>query len=178
MKKTFKEENEGYIFYTEKHRKACLYLAEKYVKEGDKVADIGCGSGILAIAAILMGADFASAVDIDPNAVEIVKQNADLNSISGDKYEVFAGDILNDDNLKKQFGGKKYDAAFANIVADIVIPLSAMVPDFIKDKGMFICSGIIAERLDDVTEALGKNGFEVLEITRRKDWCAIASRLK
>lgn len=170
----------GHIFGTGSHEttQGCIEFIEKYVKEGDKVADIGCGSGILAIAAILMGADFASAVDIDPNAVEIVKQNADLNSISGDKYEVFAGDILNDDNLKKQFGGKKYDAAFANIVADIVIPLSAMVPDFIKDKGMFICSGIIAGRLDDVTETLGKNGFEVLEITRRKDWCAIASRLK
>ena len=68
--------------------------------------------------------------------------------------------------------------AFANIVADIVIPLSAMVPDFIRDKGIFICSGIISERLNDVTEALNKNGFEILEITRKKDWCAIASCLK
>ena len=92
--------------------------------------------------------------------------------------EVFAGDILNDDNLKTQFCGKKYDAAFANIVADIVIPLSAMVPDFIKDNGLFIWSGIIAERLDDVTEALGKNGFEVFEIIRCNVLCGIASRLK
>ncbi len=170
----------GHIFGTGSHEttKGCIEFIEKFVSGGERVADIGCGSGILAIAAILLGADFASAVDIDPNAVEIVRQNAELNCIKPEKYEVFAGDILNDGDIQEKFNGKKYDMAFANIVADIVIPLSAMVPDFIRDKGIFICSGIISERLNDVTEALNKNGFEILEITRKKDWCAIASRLK
>ena len=170
----------GHIFGTGSHEttKGCIEFIEKFVSGGERVADIGCGSGILAIAAILLGADFASAVDIDPNAVEIVRQNAELNCIKPEKYEVFAGDILNDGDIQEKFNGKKYDMAFANTVADIVIPLSAMVPDFIRDKGIFICSGIISERLNDVTEALNKNGFEILEITRKKDWCAIASRLK
>ncbi len=170
----------GHIFGTGSHEttKGCIEFIEKFVSGGEKVADIGCGSGILAIAALLLGADFASAVDIDPNAVEIVRQNAELNCIKPEKYEVFAGDILNDGDIQEKFNGKKYDMAFANIVADIVIPLSAMVPDFIRDKGIFICSGIISERLNDVMEALNKNGFEILEITRKKDWCAIASRLK
>ena len=170
----------GHIFGTGSHEttKGCIEFIEKFVSGGERVADIGCGSGILAIAAILLGADFASAVGIDPNAVEIVRQNAELNCIKPEKYEVFAGDILNDGDIQEKFNGKKYDMAFANIVADIVIPLSAMVPDFIRDKGIFICSGIISERLNDVTEALNKNGFEILEITRKKDWCAIASRLK
>ncbi len=170
----------GHIFGTGSHEttKGCIEFIEKFVSGGERVADIGCGSGILAIAALLLGADFASAVDIDPNAVEIVRQNAELNCIKPEKYEVFAGDILNDGDIQEKFNGKKYDMAFANIVADIVIPLSAMVPDFIRDKGIFICSGIISERLNDVTEALNKNGFEILEITRKKDWCAIASRLK
>lgn len=170
----------GHIFGTGSHEttKGCIEFIEKFVGGGERVADIGCGSGILAIAALLLGADFASAVDIDPNAVEIVRQNAELNCIKPEKYEVFAGDILNDGDIQEKFNGKKYDMAFANIVADIVIPLSAMVPDFIRDKGIFICSGIISERLNDVMEALNKNGFEILEITRKKDWCAIASRLK
>lgn len=170
----------GHIFGTGSHEttKGCIEFIEKFVSGGERVADIGCGSGILAIAALLLGADFASAVDIDPNAVEIVRQNAELNCIKPEKYEVFAGDILNDGDIQEKFNGKKYDMAFANIVADIVIPLSAMVPDFIRDKGIFICSGIISERLNDVTEALNKNGFEILEITRKKDWCAIASCLK
>ena len=170
----------GHIFGTGSHEttKGCIEFIEKFVSGGERVADIGCGSGILAIAALLLGADFASAVDIDPNAVEIVRQNAELNCIKPEKYEVFAGDILNDCDIQEKFNGKKYDMAFANIVADIVIPLSAMVPDFIRDKGIFICSGIISERLNDVMEALNKNGFEILEITRKKDWCAIASRLK
>ena len=170
----------GHIFGTGSHEttKGCIEFIEKFVSGGERVADIGCGSGILAIAALLLGADFASAVDIDPNAVEIVRQNAELNCIKPEKYEVFAGDILNDGDIQEKFNGKKYDMAFANIVADIVIPLSAMVPDFIRDKGIFICSGIISERLNDVMEALNKNGFEILEITRKKDWCAIASRLK
>ena len=162
----------GHIFGTGSHEttKGCIEFIEKFVSGGEKVADIGCGSGILAIAALLLGADFASAVDIDPNAVEIVRQNAELNCIKPEKYEVFAGDILNDGDIQEKFNGKKYDMAFANIVADIVIPLSAMVPDFIRDKGIFICSGIISERLNDVMEALNKNGFEILEITRKKDW--------
>ena len=143
---------------------------------GKKVLDIGCGSGILGIASLLLGAEYADMVDIDPNAVKIVTENADMNNIPHEKYEVMAGNILDDEKLHEKYSGKKYDVVEANIVADVIVALSPMVPNFIKDNGIFICSGIIDTRLDDVLKALGENGFEVLETKTRKDWCAVASR--
>ena len=170
----------GHIFGTGTHEttQCCIEHIENYVKEGDKVLDIGCGSGILGIASILLGAGYADMVDIDPNAVEIVTENANMNDIPKEKYEVVAGNILDDENLFEKYSGKKYDVVEANIVADVICALSPMVPDFIKDKGYFICSGIIDERLDDVLNALKENNFEVLETKERKGWCAVASRYK
>ena len=144
--------------------------------EGGVGLDIGCGSGILGIASLLLGAEYADMVDIDPNAVKIVTENADMNNIPHEKYEVMAGNILDDEKLHEKYSGKKYDVVEANIVADVIVALSPMVPNFIKDNGIFICSGIIDTRLDDVLKALGENGFEVLETKTRKDWCAVASR--
>jgi ribosomal protein L11 methyltransferase len=170
----------GHIFGTGSHEttQCCIELIEKYIKDGDVIADIGCGSGILSIASILLGAKKADAVDIDKNAVEIVTENCRMNNIDSEKYNVYAGDILSDDKFLKVFGGHKYDIIESNIVADVIIELSKMAPDFIKKTGIFICSGIISERLQDVYDALNKNGFEVLETKRRKDWCAIASKRK
>ncbi len=170
----------GHIFGTGTHEttQCCIEHIENYVKEGDKVLDIGCGSGILGIASILLGAGYADMVDIDPNAVEIVTENATMNDIPKEKYEVVAGNILDDENLFEKYSGKKYDVVEANIVADVICALSPMVPNFVKDKGYFICSGIIDERLDDVLNALKENNFEVLETKERKGWCAVASRYK
>lgn len=168
----------GHIFGTGTHEttQCCIEHIENYVKEGDKVLDIGCGSGILGIASLLLGASYADMVDIDPNAVKIVTDNAVLNDLPKEKYEVSAGNILDDEKLYDKYSGKKYDVVEANIVADIIIALSPMVPNFIKDNGIFICSGIISERLDDVLKALDENKFEVLETKQRKDWCAVATR--
>ncbi len=168
----------GHIFGTGTHEttQCCIEHIENYLKEGDRVLDIGCGSGILGIASLLLGAEYADMVDIDPNAVKIVTENADMNNIPHEKYEVMAGNILDDEKLHEKYSGKKYDVVEANIVADVIVALSPMVPNFIKDNGIFICSGIIDTRLDDVLKALGENGFEVLETKTRKDWCAVASR--
>jgi len=168
----------GHIFGTGTHEttQCCIEHIENYLKEGDKVLDIGCGSGILGIASLLLGAEYADMVDIDPNAVKIVTENAELNELTTEKYEVVAGNILDDENLYEKYSGKKYDVVEANIVADIIIALSSMVPEFVKDNGIFICSGIISERLDEVLEALSENKFEILETKRRKDWCAVATR--
>jgi ribosomal protein L11 methyltransferase len=170
----------GHIFGTGSHEttQCCIELIEKYIKDSDVIADIGCGSGILSIASILLGAKKADAVDIDPNAVEIVTENCKMNDISSEKFDVYAGDILSDERFSEIFGGHKYDIVESNIVADVIIALSKMVPDFMKETGIFICSGIISERLNDVYDALDKNGFEVLETKQRKDWCAIASKRK
>jgi ribosomal protein L11 methyltransferase len=168
----------GHIFGTGTHEttQCCIEHIENYVKAGDRVLDIGCGSGILGIASLLLGADYADMADIDPNAVKIVTENADMNDIPHEKYEVMAGNILDDEKLYNKYSSKLYDVVEANIVADVIVALSPMVPSFIKDNGIFICSGIIDTRLDDVLKALKENGFEVLETKTRKDWCAVASK--
>lgn len=168
----------GHIFGTGTHEttQCCIEHIENYVKEGDKVLDVGCGSGILSIASLLLGAKYAAAVDIDPNAVEIVTGNAKMNDIPEDRYDVYAGNILEDEKFMDTFGGRTFDVVEANIVADIIIALCPMIPNFIKDNGIFISSGIISQRQKDVEAALEANGFKVLEIKGKKDWVAIASR--
>ncbi len=170
----------GHIFGTGTHEttQCCLEHIENYIKEGDKVLDIGCGSGILFIASLLLGAGGADAVDIDPNAVKIVTENAERNGIDPSLYNVYAGNILEDENLAEKFGGNKYDIVEANIVADIIIAVCPMARNFIKKGGVFISSGIIDTRCAEVENALRENGFTVLDIKKRKDWRAIAARFE
>lgn len=168
----------GHIFGTGTHEttQLCMELIEHFVKKEDKVLDIGCGSGILSVASLLLGASEADAVDIDPNAVDIAYENSDRNDIARERYHVAAGDILGDAALHEKYSGKTYDVVEANIVADVIIALSSKVPCYLKDGGIFITSGIIRERLEDVYGALEKNGFKVLDTKYKKDWVAIASR--
>ncbi len=170
----------GHIFGTGGHEttQLCIEMIEKVTAEGDRVLDIGCGSGILSIASLLLGASFADAVDIDPNAVEIAYSNAERNGIERESYRVSAGNILEDTVLQKQYGTKGYDVVEANIVADVIIALSELVPSFLKNGGYFITSGIITTRLEDVYGALSENGFEVVSTKTKKDWAAVLSCLR
>ncbi|MBR4934422.1 MAG: 50S ribosomal protein L11 methyltransferase, partial [Anaerotignum sp.] len=154
----------------------CMELIETYVKKDDMVLDIGCGSGILSIASLLLEAKEADAVDIDPNAINIAYENSDMNDIPREKYHVCAGNILEDPELHQKYSGKKYDMVEANIVADIIIALTKQVPDYIKDGGIFLCSGIITERKEDVMTALEAGNFKVEAVREKNGWVAIASR--
>lgn len=163
--------------------KLCLMLIEKYVGRGQRIIDLGCGSGILSIASILLGAHDATAVDIDENSTIIALENAMQNGISPEFYETFVGDItynhyLIDDCLCKVKTDGGYDVVIANIVADVLIEMSGIFGRFLKAKGMLIVSGIIKERKDEVFRILSENDFELCEEISTDDWCAAAFRRK
>lgn len=165
----------GMAFGTGSHptTSMCLEYLERTVKLNDNVLDLGCGSGILFIAALLLCAKEAIGVDIDPIAEKISRENADLNSVSSTTYEVYAGDVLTDKNLVKIISNKQYDVVVANIVANVIIELAPLAYSLTKEGGTFITSGIIFERLDEVKSALKNAGFTILEDKRTDDWCAI-----
>jgi len=144
----------------------CLELLEKYTKPGNTVLDIGCGSGILSIAAVLLGAENAVGVDIDAQSVKVSKENAKVNNIE-DKTEYIVGD------LAEKITGK-FDILCANIVADVIIKLLSNVKDYMSDNAVLLTSGIIDSREKDVVEAFSKYGFKIVEKQTRDTWCAIA----
>ena len=170
----------GMAFGTGSHHttRMCLECLEKTVKDGDDMIDLGCGSGILSIGALLLGAKEALAVDIDPIAEKIAYENAAMNDITPDNYTVLIGDVLSDAELQEKLCAKQYDVVAANIVASVIIELTKLVPRMIKPDGHYIMSGIIGERLDEVLAALDENGFEVLEVRAGDDWRAVMARPK
>jgi len=170
----------GMAFGTGSHHttRMCLEFLEKTVKDGDDMIDLGCGSGILSIGALLLGAKQALAVDIDPIAEKIAYENAAMNDITKDNYTVLIGDVLSDTALQEKLCAKQYDVVAANIVASVIIELTKIVPRMIKPDGHYIMSGIIGERLDEVLAALDENGFEVLEVHAGDDWRAVMARPK
>ena len=157
----------GAAFGTGSHETTsmCIELIEKYIKSGDKALDIGCGSGILAVAACVLGAESAIGVDIDPLAVKTAAENAKLNDI--ENITVIEGNLT--DKVSGRFG-----LVIANIVADVIISLLPDVPAFMEEDGVFICSGIIDDRADEVRVAISENGFEILEEMHKKDWHAFS----
>ncbi len=170
--------NPGLTFGTGSHASTqlCLEGLEQAVQKGDRILDLGCGSGILSIAALCLGAEFAAAVDIDPKAVDVAYENAALNDIGKDRYDVRAGNVLLDKGLVAELMQNKYQVVLANIVADVIIPLSSFAGDFMVEGGYFICSGIIDTRSDEVRSALEKNGFTVQEKKEKNGWCAFICR--
>ncbi|WP_405344891.1 50S ribosomal protein L11 methyltransferase [Ruminococcus sp.] len=153
----------GLAFGTGKHEttRLCMEALERYVKGGERVLDVGCGSGILGIAAVLLGADSAFGIDIDETAVRTANENAQVNHVS-DKMTAIAGDLVNKVT-------EKYDIVVANIVADAIIALSASVTSFMTDDAVYIVSGIIDTRADDVKNAI-KGHFEIVEENIYHGW--------
>ncbi len=162
----------GLAFGTGGHdtTRLCLEMCEKYLKAGDSVLDTGCGSGILGIAALLLGAKNVVGVDIDELAVKTAKENGRLNGFSEPDYKILHG------NLTDKVTGK-FDVVLANIVADVIIMFSDFVGDFMKDSSYFIVSGIISPREEEVKAALKNNHFSIIEENRSGDWlCFVTKR--
>ena len=161
----------GLAFGTGKHEttRLCMEALERYVAGGEKVLDVGCGSGILGIAAVLLGAENAFGVDIDELAVRTANENAAVNRVE-DKFTAIAGDLVD-----KVDG--KYDIVVANIVADAIIALSASVSALMKDDAVYIVSGIIDTRADDVKKAVGER-FEIIEENTYGGWYCFVLKLR
>ncbi len=167
--------NPGMSFGTGSHHttKLCLERLEKYIKPGMEVLDLGCGSGILSSVALLLGASSATAVDIDPNAARIARENARRNGIEDSRYRVFAGNVLEDEMLLKELADRQYDLILANIVADVIIALAPKIAPLLKPNGIYITSGIITDRGAEVEEAYQKEPLLNTNVSRSGDWLAL-----
>ena len=178
---TYEKENEddilieidpGIAFGTGSHEttKLCIQALDKYVKKGDSVLDVGCGSGILSIAALKLGAAHATAIDIDEVAVKVAAENMEVNHIPASQYTLFDGDLITNSFLKVK-AGTGHDIVVANILADVIIPLTGVIRPHLKKGGLYITSGIINTKEEEVREALIANGFEILGVEYMKEWC-------
>ena len=171
--------NPGMTFGSGTHHstKLCIEHLENHILGGEKVLDIGCGSGILSIISLLLGADSALALDVDDNCIHTAYENLEMNGLNKEKYTVLAGNILSDDTLKEEISKVKYDVVLANIVADVIIALSGFADMYVKEGGVFIVSGIIEDRKDDVINAIEKSKFTISDIKEKGGWVSIVCKL-
>lgn len=167
--------NPGLIFGTGSHPSTRMCLEELQLRSPRRVLDLGCGSGILAIAALLLGAESALGCDIDEKAPSVARENAALNGISRERFEVFAADVLNDTRLRRRIAGEGFDLIFANIVADVVIALTADAAAWLAPGGVFICSGIIDGREDEVRAAVEAAGLNIISHRHTDNWHCFAA---
>ena len=167
----------GLIFGTGSHAttRLCLAAMEPFINADTKVLDLGCGSGILGIGALVLGAKSCLGCDIDPKAPDVVRSNGALNGIGPERLSACAGDILSDASLRRSFGSG-YDLVLSNIVSDVIIPLSRYVRDFLAPGGIWISSGIIEGRQDEVRAAIEQAGFTVLEHRQEEEWHAFMAK--
>ena len=171
----------GMAFGTGKHETTalCIRELENYVKQDMEVFDVGCGSAILSIAAKKLGAGKMLLTDIDPEAVRVVNHNFEINSLETEDIEILKGDLLTDESIMKVADGYDFDIVVANILADVIIPLSAVVDRYLKKDGIFISSGIIYTRADEVKNAVAANAnLELLDVKRDGDWVMISAKKK
>lgn len=167
----------GIAFGTGSHEttKLCIQALDKYIKPGDSVLDVGCGSGILSIAALGLGAGHATAIDIDEAAVKVAAENMEINHIAPEKYSLLSGNLMEDTELKKK-AGKGHDIIIANILADVIMPLTGIIRPHLKEGGLYITSGIIDMKEAEVYDTLLEHGFEILHIEHMKEWCCFIAR--
>ena len=169
--------NPGLTFGTGSHASTqlCLEGIEDFLVPGSAVLDLGCGSGILSIAALALGADHVTGVDIDPKAVDVAYENAALNGFGRDVCRYLAGNVLDDPALVGELGAERAGLVLANIVADVIIPLASVVPGLLAEGGTFLCSGVIDQRGDEVAAALERAGLGVIRRMEKNGWVALAA---
>lgn len=168
----------GTAFGTGSHEttRLCLMSLRKYLKPQMKILDAGCGSGILAIAALKLGAGYSFGVDIDPAAVTASVENCVLNGIDTASFDAVCGNILTGENTEKIKAQGGFDIVVANILADVIVQLSGKIREYMKPEGLFVSSGILAEKADEVEQALLANDFEIVEKNVLGEWVSFVAR--
>lgn len=170
----------GVSFGTGKHEttQLCIRQLRKYMKNEPKILDVGCGSGILSIVALKLGAKEVVGTDIDENCMTSTYDNMQVNGLDCSKGTFYVGNLIDDVDLQNKVGSECYDIVVANILADVIIPLAPVIPARLKKDGIFITSGIIDFKEDEVKEAIERAGFEILEINHQGEWVNITARKK
>ena len=168
----------GTAFGTGTHEttQLCIRQLKKYVTEGARILDVGCGSGILGMLALKFGASYSVGTDLDPNAIDAAQENMEVNGISSEQYEVMIGNIIDDQAVQDAVGYERYDVVVANILAEVLVPLTPVIVRQMKTGGIYITSGIIDGKETVVAEAVKAAGLEVLEVNRQGEWVSVTAR--
>lgn len=168
----------GTAFGTGMHEttQLCIRQLKKYVKQDTVLLDVGTGSGILAILSLMLGAKKAVGTDLDPCAVSAVRENCESNGISPESFEMMIGNIITDKAVRDRAGYGCYDIVAANILADVLVPLTPVIVDHLKEGGIYITSGIIDDKEQTVLEAVKAAGLKVLEVTYQGEWVSITAQ--
>ena len=170
----------GVSFGTGKHEttQLCIRQLRKYMKDGEKILDVGCGSGILSIVALKLGAGEVVGTDIDENCMTSTYENMEVNGLDKAQGTFYVGNLIDDEELQRKVGTECYDIVVANILADVIIPLAPVIPARLKKDGIFITSGIIDFNEEEVKQAIQQAGFEILETNYQGEWVNITARKK
>ena len=168
----------GTAFGTGMHEttQLCIRQLKKYVTEDTEMLDVGTGSGILSIVALKLGAKHAVGTDLDPCAVPAVEENKEVNEIPVQDFDMMIGNIIDDKEVQDAVGYEKYDIVAANILADVLVPLTPVIVNQMKKGGIYITSGIIDQKEETVVKAVKDAGLEVLEVTYQGEWVSVTAR--
>ena len=168
----------GTAFGTGMHEttQLCMRQLKKYVNKDTQILDVGTGSGILSIAALKLGASHAVGIDLDPCAISAVKENLEANDVPVTDMDMILGNIIDDKAIQDEVGYEKYDIVVANILADVLIPLTPVILHQMKKGGLYITSGIIDDKEESVVAAVKAAGLEVLEVTHQGEWVSVTAR--
>ena len=168
----------GTAFGTGMHEttQLCIRALKKYVTSATEILDVGCGSGILGMLALKFGAKHSLGTDLDPCAIDATHENMEVNGIRKDQYEVMIGNIIDDKAVQDAVGYEKYDIVAANILADVLVPLTPVIIHQMKPGAVYITSGIIEDKENVVVEAVKAAGLEVLEVNHQGEWVSVVAR--
>lgn len=168
----------GTAFGTGMHEttQLCIRQLKKYVKKDTRLLDVGTGSGILGILALMLGAAHVVGTDLDPCAVSAVEENKESNGIPREDFELMIGNIIDEKEVQDAAGYEKYDIVTANILADVLVPLTPVIVRQMKKGGVYITSGILVVKEEEVKKAVAEAGLQVVEVTRQGEWVSITAR--